>query len=285
MDRGEAIKSFKAQKEADAARKATEEAAPKAEEQSQQPPTKPTPEQIQAFTQNTAAYAKSRIVPEVAKYAAGRVATALAKTLWPDEDVKMPDITQDRANDLTAALSELFYMQLEDALPAILGHSRMSMSADPVFGRVEQDTIRAQAFEQMDGMKDTAGKTLFPDLEEMVDNGTLRKVVAENPEISKMRAGNGSDPVANEKLRLQTAYRIARGERVNLSVQTVTTAVETGKKQAESRAKKIASGRVSSGAPKGGFSKGQSQGQQMISDIVSGTGSKFSAALKNSRRD
>lgn len=296
MDRGEALKRQRTEKEeADAAKKATEEAAPKAEEQPTRKP--PTAEEIKAFTDNARTVAKSRIVPEVAMHVASELVPALSMLIWPqmfnddgslteqakEQEFGLPKITQARATRLAEVLSAFSWMQLEDQLPAILAQNRQSLSGDPVFGQVEQHTINAQAFEQMDGMKDkTTGKKLYPDIEQMVESGTLRKVLTDNPEISKLKAGDGRDRVANQLLRYQTAYKIARGESVNL--QTVSTAVNTGKKQAETRAKKIASGRVSSGKPSGGFSKGPSQVQQVVSDITGGSGSKFSAAVAAAKK-
>lgn len=278
MDRGRAIAAMK-REEAEAETKGKTETEEGTEKPgaTQTQPSKPTPEQIKKFTQDAAIVAKAHLVPEVAMH----VATRFTKALWPNED--LPELTQEQANDFTLALSEMFWMQLEDALPAILGQSRQSLSADPVFGAVEAQTINARALEQMDSLKDkTSGKPLYPDLEQLVESGAIKKVLQANPQVLKLTAGDGRNPVANQLLRYQTAYKIARGESVNL--QTVSTAVQTGKKQAEDRAKKIASGRVSSGKPTGGFNKGQSDVQKLVSELTGGSGSKFSAAVAASRR-
>lgn len=283
IDRGEAIKAMKS-KAAVEEKPATEEAAGKTETEAPQPQVrqKPTPEQVKQFLTNAETVAKQRLIPEVALNNATKFIKALYAPNLRNGD-EIPDPTQEDANALQGVFHEMFLQAMEDILPDLQGSTRNYLSSDPVFGAVERQAVSANALEVMDGMKDAAKKPLYPDLEEMVDSGSLRKALNDNPQISSMVAGNGRDPVANQVLRLQTAYKIARGESVNISVSTVTKAVDTGKKQAEQRAKKLAAGRVGSGTPRG-LGKGPSQAQQFVSDLTGGTGSRFSAAIAAQRK-
>lgn len=269
LDRGEALKRQATREEPET--KETEEGTEGKAEGAEQAPQKPTPQQIQAFIKNAHEVAKSRIIPEVSM----AVATQFTKALWADE---APQLNQEQADGITTALSQAFWMQLEDALPAIYGAMRNGLGNDAVFGRVETMAVREAAFEHMDGLTDKAtGKPLYPNLEQMVDNGAIQRAMKANPWIKNIVAGKGGSKVANYAAQIDAAYKIARGEQVN--PETVNRAVETGKKQATERAKKIASGRVAPGKTKGEIGKGPSAGQQLITDIVSGGGNKFSAAL------
>jgi hypothetical protein len=109
----------------------------------------------------------------------------------------------------------------------------------------------------------------------MAESGALRRAIQENPWIKNITVGR--DPVANEAARIEAAYKIARGEQVN--PETVQRAVETGKKQEADRARKIAAGRATPGKPKGEIGKVTPKDQQIVSELVSAGGSKFSAAL------
>lgn len=270
MDRGEALKRQQSERDAQPD-KAAEEAA-KTETEAAAQPTKPTPEQIQTFIKNAGEVAKSRIIPEVSMH----VATTLAKALWGDEAPEK--LSQEHADKITAALSEAFWMQLEDALPALQSAVRGNLSQDPVFGRVETMAVDEAAFEHLDGLTDKAtGKPLYPNLEQMANSGALKRAIQASPWIKNIVSGNGRDRVANRAAQLDAAYKIARGEQVN--PETVRQAVATGKKQATDREKKIAAGRTAPGKTKGEIGKGPSASQQLVSDIVSGGGSKFSAAL------
>jgi guanyl-specific ribonuclease Sa len=113
-----------------------------------------------------------------------------------------------------------------------------------------------------------------------VDNGSLKKVIADNPKIfQNFKADN--DPVLNHAAKLELAYKIARGDQ---TVQQVTKAVETGKKQATDTAKKVAASRVAPGSSPSGFSKPPSEAGKLVNDIVSGGGSKFSKAVASQLR-
>ena len=268
MDRGEALKRQKVAEEAEEA-EADEADATKTETQIQ--PTKPSPEQIQSFIANAATVAKKRIIPEVAMH----VATSLTKALWADE---APELSQEQANGITEALSQMFWMQLEDALPAIHGATREFLGTDPVFGHVEQITLRERAFDRLEAVVDkTTGKPKYPELERMAMSGALKRAMKANPFIQNIVSGDGRDRVANEAARIDAAYKIARGEQVNPDV--VRRAVETGKKNEVDRNKKIAAGRTTPGKTKGEIGRQVPAGQKLVGDITSGSGSKFSAAI------
>jgi len=245
MDRGEALNRQRQEAERQPDKAATGEGGARPGEYSR---PAPSAEEIRVFTENAAKVAKARLIPEIAMH----VTTSYVKALNPGHDFDEEPISQEVANNFTAALSEFFWMQLEDALPVLLGQSRQSLSADPVFGQVEAQTIGAQAFERMDHMKGKDGRPLYPDLEEMVESGALKKALDANPQIAKMKAGDGRNPIANQLLRFRTAYALAR---------------------------KTAPGRTSAGKPgvRGGT-------RQVLSDITGGGGSKFSQALRRDGR-
>lgn len=268
IDRGEALKRQRAAVEAE---ESEEETSARTEEPTG--PTKPTPEQIQTFIDNAAKVAKQRLVPQVSM----RVATRLTKALWPDEAL---EITQEQADSITSALSEAFWMQLEDALPAIHGATRQFLSGDEVFGHVETVTIREQAFERLDAAVDKkTGNPVYPDLEKLATSGALKKAMKANPWIKDIQSGDGRNRVLNEAARIDAAYKIARGESVNPEV--VSRAVATGKRQEADRNKKIAAGRTTPGKPTGGLGKKVPAGQRLVEDITGGGGSKFARAVAN----
>jgi len=275
IDRGEALKRQQAERAEAEAKGDDEKPEEKVEAAAQ--PTKPTPEQIQAFIKNAGEVAKARVVPEVSMH----VATTFVKALWGDEAPEK--LSQQQADGITTALSQAFWMQLEDALPAIYNSMRGALGNDPVIGRVETMAIREAAFEHLDGLTDKAtGKQLYPNLEQMVESGAIQRAMQSNAWIKNVVAGNGRDRVANYAAQVEAAYKIARGEQVN--PETVQKAVQTGKKQEAERAKKIAAGRTTPGKTKGEIGKGPSPGQQTVNEIVSGGGSKFSHALATAGR-
>lgn len=266
MDRGEALKQLTAKQEADKAKpeevKAVEETKP-AEVRAA------TPEQIEEGLKTIYDLAKQRNVPQVATANASR----LVKALWPNEDIKL---SQEQANDINSTLHGMFLQALDDALPFLFQGVNNNMAADPVWGPARSEAVDARAFEHLDKTK---GAEWYASMETLVDNGTIKKVIAENPQIFKnIRAGDGKDPVLNRAAQLEAAFKIARGDQ---TIQQVTRAVETGKKKATDLAKKIAAGRVSAGTPKSGFNTGKSEGGELVRNITQGGGSKFSAAVKS----
>jgi hypothetical protein len=269
MDRGETLKRNRAELEA-AKSKTAEEAKATEEVATTTEPVKLTPEQLQANIDIFENVAKARIVPQVALHVASR----FVRALWPGEKIEM---TQEQANDFTSALHSFFLMAIEDISPQINGMVNQNLATDPVWGPARDEAIEARAFEHLDKTK---GAEWFASMETLVDNGTLKKVIADNPQIFKnMRVDK--DPVLNHAAKLELAYKIARGDQ---TVQQVMRAVETGKKQATDNAKKIASGRVVAGTPKSGFNKSPSGAQDLVNSITQGGGSRFSQAVKTQLR-
>jgi hypothetical protein len=281
----EALAAQKSELEAKAEKAKTDEVKP-ADEAKPAEAVKFTPEQIEAGLQEIENVAKSRTVPEVAMRVASNVQRALIKMLWPKgsyneetekwEPIKPDALSQEAASEFTTALHAMFLMALDDAAEPLYGMVNGKLASDPVWGPARSEAIDARAFEHLDKTK---GAEWYASMETLVDNGTIKKVISENPEIFRnIRAGDGKDPVKNRAAQLEAAYKIARGDQ---TIQQVTKAVETGKKKATDLAKKVAAGRVSAGTPKSGFKPAAGSGTELVRNITQGGGSKFSAAIKS----
>lgn len=285
MDRGEALKRQREERETAETKKADEASTADADKTK----TELSPEQrtanITQFIQNVSQVAKSRVVPEVAMYTAKTLGGALAKLFWPErfksdtpaEDrISLDHVTQEQANEFTQAVMTLQYLSMEDMGPMLYGTFRDHLGTDPVWGTVQREAIDASAFEHLET---SLGAERFADMEKLVTDGTLKEIMNKNPNVFKnIVAGDGNNPVLNQAARFDAAYKFARGEK---TLEQVSRAVQTGKKQATDNAKKVAASRVAAGNSRGGFSKGPSEGQKLVSDITSGGGSKFSKAVQS----
>lgn len=274
MDRGEALRASKAENEKlkTAAESEEEEAAP-AKEATQDPAARTA--LIKTAITELQTFAKTRVVPEVAKHLSDR----LGKALWGDE---FKEFTQEQANGISEVFTEMLYHGLNDALPFLLNKTMGALDANPIMTRMTSMAVREGAFEHLDSLKDATGKALYPDLERMVDRGDIQRALKANPWIAESDFKE-KDPIKREAKRIEAAYKIARGEAIDPA--TVGKAVQTGKKQAQDAAKAKAAARVAPGKTKGPLGQQPSDGEELVSKITSGDGhgSRFSRMLREGK--
>jgi hypothetical protein len=279
MDRGEGFKSLKQQLEEAQAGKTevkkdatTEEAT-----RQQEAPRPPTEEEIKTFIGQAEEVAKNALIPQVSMHFATTIANMLGKGLhgseWPAKGVKL---SQQEADGITTALGAGFNMMLMQNSGMITNGVKSAIFADRGVANAVNLGTRELGLQAIGEMKDASGKDLYPDLTDLVETGTLKKVFQANPALAQIKAGDGSDPVANYAAQAEAAIKIARGEVGNANVSK---ALATGKKQADLRAKKLGASRVAAGITKG-IRTGQSHADKTVAEITSGKGSAFEAAVE-----
>lgn len=279
MDRGESFKTLKQELEqakagkTDDKKEATEGVATT---EALRPPTE---EEIKTFVDQSEQLAKASLVPQVSMRFATSVVNVLAKALWgkdaPKEGLKL---SQEEADSLTTALGAGFNMMLMQNSGVITNGVKSAIFADRGISNAVNVSTREIGLQTVGEKKDAKGAALYPDLGDLVESGKLKAVFNSNPSMFlQIKAGDGSDPAANYAAQVEAAIKIARGEG---ATSQVSTAVATGKKQAELRAKRLGASRVAAGNTKG-IRKDESYADRTVREITSGSGGgKFEAAVE-----
>lgn len=271
VSRGEDFKALKA-----AQTQADDEKAKGEEKQPEQVAERRThtPQEIQANIKNVQEFVKPRVVPEVALHVANR----FVKALWPNEKAEIP---QEQAMEITAALMEFGVFALQDMQPMIQQQTLAELQAHPVYGRMASSAVNEGALEALDTQKDASGNPKYPDLVAMAERGEIAKAFQANPWIKESNFGE-RDPIKAQAKRIETAYKLARGEKINPAA--MSRAVATGKKSVVDASKRAAAARVAPGKSKGELAGGQSAGEKLVSELTSNSGGAFSRAIAASKK-
>lgn len=255
-------------------------------------PTQETPEQIQEFISNIGRYAEKRVRPEVAQV----FANEFFKSVWPKEVAEGKlKITPETSVNLTKAFMKFGVLMMNDTLPDILqSYLPKLMGAQyPMLGDIHESRIEESAIDQLESMKDRSGQPLYGDLDDLVESGAIARVMKENPQIREMKwkdpkSGKLLGPVEQAVYRQKFAIRLARADvRGGKGADVkglVKSAVEAGKKQASNAQRRAANGRLSPGESQGHFSKGATERDAFLTDLVAGGESKLSVAAKQAER-
>jgi len=270
MDRGRKISELQTREPEDEEEEETE-AAPAA-------PAAPakTPQEIQKERLAGARdYAKAAIVPEVAM----EFGQKFVEALWPGKDVKL---TQEQANGLAETFTMFGALLIGDAIPSIMQATpRAVEAAYPEFKTIISIAGRERAIDEVVGATDQAGTAAFPGIDKLIENGTIKRIM--DSEL-KDAVFNSKDAHKNLVAKIKTAYKMARGQGVDVNL--VRSAVAKGKELAVSRARKVAAGRTPPGSSRSASASRGRTGSQFIDQLVNagGSGGRFSRMLKEHSR-
>lgn len=272
VSRGEDFKALKAaQAQADDEKAKGEEKQPERTADTRQVHT---PEQIKANIKVVQEWAQSRIEPQVASHIASR----FMKAFWPKENIQL---TQEQANEITTAFTEMGMFLIQDMHPLLQEKTIEGLQAHPVYGRMASSAVNEGALEALDTQKDASGNPKYPDLVAMAERGEIAKAFQANPWIKESNFGE-RDPIKAQAKRIETAYKLARGEKINPAA--MSRAVATGKKSVVDASKRAAAARVAPGKSKGELAGGQSAGEKLVSELTSNSGGAFSRAIAASKK-
>ena len=270
IQRGQRIKALQSEEETPKDEDA--DTAGKTEEVKPAVAAKPTEEQIMAQLANAEAYAKANVVPKVAM----KFASRLINAMWPGKNAG-DKITQEQATELAEVFQTFGAMVVADAIPAILGAVPTAVQSDPMFGRMREMAVRETAIDEVLSTTNKAGEAAYPDFEKMVDSGTIKQMMATD---ELKNAVFHKDPQKNLVAKLKFAYRLAKGQRVDVGA--LEKAAARGRDAEKERATRVGAGRTPPGTTRGSLSA-PSTASNFMNKLVSGSGSKFSRAIAESR--
>lgn len=273
IQRGENFRQLQANAQADedARLQAAEEARQREEaEQDQrqrQTQTVDTPEQTQRFLEQVDQFSEQRIRPEVAKV----FYTDFLTSLWGDKGRELAaKATPAEHKMFTKTMTKFGYLFLNDALPQILQDYVPGLinNSYPDLAPVLQDVVYERAFDIVAAENPDAAQILDDD----AFGEQLAEVYKKHPFL-KTATFDATDKVKNEAGRLKAALRFMDRQQQAPPAETVTRAVEQGRRQARTADQRRAAGRM---AP--GDSRGELGGNDPTDELMRGMG-------KNGDRD
>jgi hypothetical protein len=236
---------------------------------------KPTIEQIRERVKGARQYAKENIVPEVAM----EFAKDFMEAMWPGKGVG-EKISQEQATRIAEVFSTFAVMQIADAIPSILSAVPTAVTNGiPMMGRVLDMASRESAIDEVLEARDKGGAAAYPDFEKLVENGTIKQMMASDELKS---AVFNKDPQKNLVAKLKFAYKLAKGQRVDVGA--LEKASERGRQEEKTRTARVAAGKLPPGNSRGSFA-GPVRASNFINTLVSGSGSKFSRAIAESKKN
>lgn len=274
MSRGKKIAELQASRSEENVEE--EEAAPaKTEEAPPAAPAKLTTEQIMQRMAEARQYAKSTLVPEVAK----EFSTGIVNALWPGKGVG-EKMTQEQHNALTETFSTFGAMLIADAMPSIFqAVPQAVINGDPMMGRVRDMAMREAALDELFEARDkVSGGELYPGLEKMLDSGEIKRQL-NGAELKD--AVFSKDPYKNLVAKIKVAYKFARGKPVD--TKALTKAAERGRAQERERNVRVGAGKLPPGSSRGSFAA-PGTANNFINRLVAGGGSKFHRAIMESQK-
>jgi hypothetical protein len=284
MNRGEVISKLqtKETKEPTAAEAAaaTEQAAVE-----QQPKPFTTEQLIEQYETCKTGVADTMYVPAVGERYASDLATEMARALWPKEYAdrnKRVEVSPEQSKALmrvmiagvTLVTGNLVPTILKDVLPTV-------QRAYPELPTMHEERIRASALESLDTAKNTDGTPKYPDVGTFIENGSLKAQMAElEKSMGPIRGGNVREAYSK---RLELAYKMARGERVNPAA--LQRAAEAGRSNATRTARAAGAARNAPGASTRALgSTKPNAGRSFMESLVGTDEDKFAKAVAASEK-
>lgn len=246
-----------------------------------------TPEQYMKETwDNSKKYAEETYNPEMSRDALVPFVTAVANIFWPGKghgETIAKNITPEDIKALSLAIRPAISMELAMAMPSIFqGVPQMVTSAFPYLGEVHTSAMKERAVEELVGAMNEEGKPLYPNLEQLIENDTIRGIM-NGPDLKDERGKPvvfSRDPYKNLVATVKAAYRIANNQRVD--VKSVERAARRGREVEQARQRRVSAGRMSPGRSAAGTASA-SEPNSLKTALLGGTGSKFSRLLQTSQ--